>query len=342
MTRWPCRLARPCPTRRSNSSVHRLADLAAEATRIQGGRFTRDELAVEPSGAASPDLRLDRQVGTHRQRDALAADGILKPAELDDAARRGVACGVQVGQANMVSTSVDSVDNGVGGALELVIEPTRDKPTDDWRRPVSVIERKVSDAPFDVLIGEFAMDALDDVGPLAQRSHDRFCVLRQAPSRRAKRLGEARALEFLHAANQNGASESLCSRVGARSKVDNTIMLRSLAGERAIELGPTIGLDLGIEVATDLAVASRPELERGKMRSAGAHALADVVAGDHKVAAVVALAAYDDMDVGIIGVPVVDPNPIELGAEIPLGLRHQIAGERLQVRELLRILLATR
>ena len=53
---------------------------------------------------------------------------------------------------------------------------------------------------------------------------------------------------------------------------------------------------------------------------------------------VVALAAYDDMDVGIIGVPVVDPNPIELGAEIPLGLRHQVAGERLQVRELVRIL----
>jgi hypothetical protein len=62
----------------------------------------------------------------------------------------------------------------------------------------------------------------------------------------------------VHAANQNGASESLCSRVGARPKVDNTIMLRSLAGERAIELGPPIGLDLSVEVATDLEVASWP------------------------------------------------------------------------------------
>ena len=33
----------------------------------------------------------------------------------------------------------------------------------------------------------------------------------------------------------------------------------------------------------------------------------------------------------------VDPDPIELSAEIPLGLRHQVTGERLQVGELVRI-----
>ena len=110
------------PDQALDASVYRLADFAAESTRAKRGRFTSDELAVEPGGAARPDLRLDRQVGTHRQRDALAADGILESAELDDAARRGVARRVQVGQANMISTSVDPVDNGVGCALELVIE----------------------------------------------------------------------------------------------------------------------------------------------------------------------------------------------------------------------------
>ena len=53
---------------------------------------------------------------------------------------------------------------------------------------------------------------------------------------------------------------------------------------------------------------------------------------------VVALAAYDDMDVGIVGVPVLDPEPIEIGAEITLGLRHQVAGERLQIGEPLGVL----
>jgi hypothetical protein len=87
-----------------DTSIQRLADLAAKAPRTRRGRFTSDELAVKPSGAGSPNLRLDREVGTHGQRDALAAGRVLEPAELDDAARRGVARSVEVGQTNMMST----------------------------------------------------------------------------------------------------------------------------------------------------------------------------------------------------------------------------------------------
>ena len=88
--------------------------------------------------------------------------------------------------------------------------------------------------------------------------------------RRSKGLGKAKALEFLHAADQGGAS--VCVRLGvdARPKVDNAIMLRSLGGEHAIELGPTIGLDLGAEIAADLDFAPLPEFEYGQMRGAGA------------------------------------------------------------------------
>ena len=258
-----------------DASVHRVADLAAESARTQRGRFTRDKVAVEPGGAASLDLRVDGQVGTHRQGDALAANGILELAELDDAARYGVACSVQVGQANMVSTSINSVDNGIGGALELVIEPARDKPPDELRGRVSAIERKVGDAPVDALIGKPAVNALDDVGLLAQRAHDGLGVLRQTPLRRSEGFGKAKAFELLHAANQGGASVRLRSSVDARPKVDNAIMLRSLAGERAIELGPAVRLDLSVEIAADLEVAARPELKGGKICGAGAQALAN-------------------------------------------------------------------
>jgi hypothetical protein len=55
-----------------------------------------------------------------------------------------------------------------------------------------------------------------------------------------------------------------------RPKVDNAIMLRSLAGERAIELGPAVRLDLSVEIAADIEVAARPEFKRGQMRGAGA------------------------------------------------------------------------
>jgi hypothetical protein len=53
------------PDQAFDASVHRLADLAAEPARAKRGRFTRDELAVEPGGAASLNLRLDRQAGQH-------------------------------------------------------------------------------------------------------------------------------------------------------------------------------------------------------------------------------------------------------------------------------------
>ena len=182
------------------------------------------------------------------------------------------------------------------------------------------------------------MDALDDVGTLAERPQCWLGVFGQVPLRGTERLGEAEAFEFSHAPDQCRPSVSLRRAIGSGAQVDHPIMLGSLAGEGAIELGPTVGLNLGVETATNLKIASRQEFQSGKMCSSGAHALADVVAGNHEVAAVTAFAAHDDMDVGIVCVPVVDPNPIELRAEIPLGLRHQVPGERPKVGELLRVL----
>ena len=85
----------------------------------------------------------------------------------------------------------------------------------------------------------------------------------------------------------------------------------------AVELGPAIRLDLGVELAADLKVASRSEFESGEMRGAGAHALADVVARDHQVAAIIAFAAHDDVDVGIFGVPVIDRGPNRVSCRDP-------------------------
>jgi hypothetical protein len=108
-------------------------------------------------------------------------------------------------------------------------------------------------------------------------------------------------------------------------------MLAGLSRERAIEPGPPIGFDLSVQIATDLEIASRPELKRGEMRGAGAQSVADIVAGNDEVAAIVGLAPHDDMDVRVVRIPVIDSDPIKLGAEIPLGLRHQIARKRPQI-----------
>ena len=128
------------------------------------------------------------------------------------------------------------------------------------------------------------------------------------------------------AGDKNGGASVRLRDAG--SKINNPIIPRSLTGKRAIELGPAVRLDLSVEIAADLEVAARPELKGGKICGAGAQALADVIPRHHKVMAVAALPAYDDMDMGIIGVPVLDPEPIELRGKIPLGLCHQVAGER--------------
>jgi hypothetical protein len=118
---------------------------------------------------------------------------------------------------------------------------------------------------------------------------------------------------------------------GAGPKVYEAVMLRSLAGQRAIEPGPPIGLDLSVQIATDLEIASGAELEGRQMGGARAQTLADVVASNHQVVTIVGPAPHDDMDVRVVRIPVIDSDPIEPGAEIPLGLRHQVARERSQV-----------
>ena len=53
------------------------------------------------------------------------------------------------------------------------------------------------------------------------------------------------------------------------------------------------------------------KLQRDQLFSPGAHAMADIVAADDEVLAVVGLAADQQMDVRIVGVPVLGGDPVE-------------------------------
>src|SRR5262249_23749050 len=101
---------------------------------------------------------------------------------------------------------------------------------------------------------------------------------------------------------------------------------------------PAVRLRLGVEITANLDLAAGAELERYKVGRASPQALADVVAGDHKVLAIVALAAHQEVDVEVVGVPVIDRNPIEEGGQGSVGLRHGIPGEGLEISEPLGVL----
>src|SRR5262249_1695764 len=61
---------------------------------------------------------------------------------------------------------------------------------------------------------------------------------------------------------------------------------------------------------------------------------ADVIPGDYEVTTIISTAANDDVNVGMLRVPMVDRDPVELGPEVTLGMRHQVSGKCLEIRQL--------
>jgi hypothetical protein len=74
------------------------------------------------------------------------------------------------------------------------------------------------------------------------------------------------------------------------------------------------------------------------VRGAGTHALADVIAPNHEVSTIVGLAAHDDMDMRMFGIPVVNRDPVELCRKVSFRLPHQVSGKGFEVREPLRVI----
>lgn len=62
--------------------------------------------------------------------------------------------------------------------------------------------------------------------------------------------------------------------------------------------------------------------------------MADVVAADHQITPVVGAASNQDVDVRVVGVPMVDRHPVELRVEILGRVLHELAGEGAQVGHL--------
>jgi hypothetical protein len=81
-------------------------------------------------------------------------------------------------------------------------------------------------------------------------------------------------------------------------------------------------------------LAARPQLQGDPLGGAVAKAPANVVAADHQVLAVTGSSTDEDMDVWVVRVPVVDRDPIELGAEIAFGVGHQLTGKGAQAFQL--------
>src|SRR5260370_31293483 len=93
-----------------------------------------------------------------------------------------------------------------------------------------------------------------------------------------------------------------------------------------VEAGPALGLDLPLQGGLDLPLAAGTEFQGGALFSAGAKTPTDVVTADDEILAVIGASADQDMDMRIVGSPVVDGHPVEFCAEVELALMHHLTG----------------
>src|SRR5213076_3087711 len=81
----------------------------------------------------------------------------------------------------------------------------------------------------------------------------------------------------------------------------------------------------------DLVVRSEAEHPRGKLLAALPDALLNVARVDREGAAVIVSASNQEMDVGVVGVVVVDRDPLEPGPEVVFHLAHEASGMEAEI-----------
>ena len=118
--------------------------------------------------------------------------------------------------------------------------------------------------------------------------------------------------------------------------IDEPIALHG-SGKITVEIGPSFRFDLPFQCTTDFQIGAKTQFLGNQSLGTGAHAVADIVAGDNKIVPILGNAAHDNMDMRVLGIPMIGGGPIELRAEILFHLAHQIAGESFKVGHLQRV-----
>lgn len=230
-------------------------------------------------------------------------------------------------QRDVVRAAIDPVDDEVAALVQLVHQALGGDAAQHRRRVLA--RRKHRQLARRLAHG--ALHRADDVAAFAHRAQDGFGIALHGPHG-GHRLRQPHALQVLQAADQQAALRVL------RNPLQRNDAEVGLALQAAVEAGPARLLDFPLQRLLDLAFAARPEPFGGQLAGPLAHPIGDVVAGDDEVAPDLVLAAHDDVGVWVAGVPVVDRDPVQAGAEVRFDPRHRLPGEAVQVAQLFGVL----
>ena len=231
----------------------------------------------------------------------------------------------------MMVTPVDPVDDRISSAGKLVVMAARDQPADHrpgFARRVNCEPSSTEGVPG---IAHRAMHRLDDVAAVAEFAEPRLNIGLEDPARGPSGRGDPKPLEL---PRPSGQEQIAAVRRGPwfGPQIDHPILTGSRA-QAPVEAGPPIGLDFSPQRLADLALAARPKLERSPGLGTIAHAVGNIVAVDNEIGAIVGDPAHQNVDVRIVGVPMIDRDPVEPRTQILGYVVHQLAGECLEVGE---------
>jgi hypothetical protein len=174
------------------------------------------------------------------------------------------------------------------------------------------------------------MHSFYDIVTLTEFAQCCFGPVVDYPLPRPYLIGETKGFELAQTADFEGVV-FVRLPLGKWREIDDA-GVAAVAKQLAIELRPTFGLNLAFERAANVEIGTRSQFLGNQIASPVAHAFLDVVTRDDQILAVVAHAPYDQMNMGMLGIPVVDSDPVEPRAEILLHLLDQIAAEGFEVR----------
>ena len=96
----------------------------------------------------------------------------------------------------MVRAPVDAVDDGVGRAIQLVVQAALDQASQDGLCGLVAVKREAGDVGLASCPAHRPVHRLDDVAPGAEVAQGRLKAGLQGPLRRADLFGQTEALEL--------------------------------------------------------------------------------------------------------------------------------------------------
>src|ERR1700675_2871194 len=168
-----------------------------------------------------------------------------------------------------------------------------------------------------------ARPALNDVFRYLAFTKITLVVLRELPACLTNTLGEADAFEELQSRDV-----LLCPYTGgiaARLELLVTYEtgLVRLALQRSVDFGPLLFSDHALARMQHLGFESRPKLPRCDLLASPAHTELQVFAIDLQSPPVISNASHKQMDMGVVGVVMIDCDPLKPRLEIALHLFDQ-------------------